>query len=103
MHRLCVTHGMWTDSRTCQGGHRADGPAQVLKEDVSSPMSAQTGAAPVLKERLLFVETTPLGTQELANQRGRLWQQGTQTFTASFTSYADKWRRLQLEVTGLYV
>jgi hypothetical protein len=60
--------------------------AQVLKENVASAMSAQSGSAPVLKQGLLVIETTPAGREELANELSRLRQQGAQTFTPSFAT-----------------
>ena len=65
---LCMSHGMGTDSQACQRGHGGRGPAQVLQQNVSCAVPAQSAAPPVLQEWLLVVELTSLGRQELLDQ-----------------------------------
>src|SRR6516225_7451718 len=86
VHSLGVPHGMGADASTRQGGHGTRGAAQILKENVASAMSAQGGPAPVLKQGLLVIETTPAGREKLADELSRLRQQGAQTFTPSFAA-----------------
>jgi hypothetical protein len=72
-----VSHGMGTDPHAGQGRHGACGPAQVLQQNVSRAVPAQSAAPPVLQEWLLVVELTSLGGQEMADELCGLRQQWT--------------------------
>src|ERR1017187_8138913 len=63
-----MSHGMGTDSHTRQGGHGACGPTQVLQQNVSSAVSAQSVSPAVLQERLLFVGVDALRRTETAGR-----------------------------------
>ena len=67
VHGLCMSHGMGTDSHACQRGHGGCGPAQVLQQNVSCAVPAQSAAPPVLQEWLLVVELTPRSRKELSD------------------------------------
>ena len=67
VHCLCVSHGMGTDSHAGQRGHGGCGPAQVLQQNVSCAVPAQSAAPPVLQKWLLVVELTPCSRKELSD------------------------------------
>ena len=75
VHGLCVSHGMRADPHARQSRHGACGPSQILQQNVSGAVPAQSAPLPVLQEWLLFVELTPLGAQELADELSGLRQQ----------------------------
>ena len=86
VHCLCVSHGMGTDSHSCQSGHGGSGPAQVLQQNVSRAVSPQSHASPVLEQWFVAIGTVTVRGEELTNELSRLWQQRAQPFASSFAT-----------------
>jgi hypothetical protein len=59
---------MRADAHARQSRHGACSPSQILLQNVSGAVPAQSASLPVLQEWLLFVELTPFGAQELADE-----------------------------------